>query len=161
MKSNVKLSMGYLNDDQPILSEAFQRRNVIVHNGGVSNSIYLAKVPERFRDVIEAGKDLTPSRAYLNDHIDHFEQVCVLIGAEMWKKTDPSNEERAETINFLAYQHLLAARYAIVRSLSYFIVQDKQVPEIQRTIAQLNLWQSEKRRTCSGVGAAHCELQPC
>lgn len=145
MKSPVGLSMGYLKDEQPVLSEAFQRRNVIVHNGGVSNSIYLSKVPEKFRDVLEAGIDLTPSRSYLNDRIDRFEQVCVLIGAEMWKKTDPINEERAETMNTLAYQHLLAGRYAIVKSLSYFIVQDKLAPEIHRTIAQLNLWQSEKR----------------
>jgi hypothetical protein len=145
LRANLKLSMGYLKDDQPFLDETFQRRNVIVHNGGAANSIYLRKVPEDKRNGINIGTDLTPARSYLNEQIDRFEQACVLIGAEMWKKMESGDEGRAEILNKLAYQHLLAERYTISRSLSLFVVRDKLVSEIHRSIAQLNLWQSEKR----------------
>jgi hypothetical protein len=82
LKAKPGLSMSYLKDDQPFLDETFQRRNVIVHNGGAANSIYLAKVAEDQRHGISAGTDLTPTRSYLNERIDRIEQACVLIGAE-------------------------------------------------------------------------------
>jgi hypothetical protein len=145
LKRDVKLSMGYLRGDQPLLSEAFQRRNLVVHNGGIVNSLYLAKVIPPVRSGIELGDDLTPSRAYLNERIDLFETYCVLIGAELWKQIAQADETRAAELNDLAYRHLQAKRYQLTKSFSYFTMFDKLAPESARIPAQLNYWQAEKR----------------
>jgi hypothetical protein len=145
LRSNLKLPLKYLTDDQPVLSEAFQRRNAIVHNGGLANSIYLAKVPEPVRPGIAVGDDLTPDVEYLDGRVDAFERSCVLIGSEMWKKNEPKCKERADLLNDLAYEHLRAERYEVTKALSTFVVGDNQASEEHRTTGLLNLWLCHKR----------------
>jgi hypothetical protein len=145
MHDSIGLSMSYIDCHKPLLSEVFQRRNVIVHNGGLANSIYLSKVPKTIRPGILEGQDLTPDSEYLHKRIDLFEQSCVLIGAEMWKQQDPTCKERAKMLNRLAFEHLVAKRFEIAQAFSTFVVKDKLAFEGERTVAQLNLWLSHKR----------------
>ncbi|RJP54143.1 MAG: hypothetical protein C4586_00375, partial [Anaerolineaceae bacterium] len=44
LKNRLKLSCGYLDANYDCLTEAFQRRNLLVHNGGIVNNIYLEPV---------------------------------------------------------------------------------------------------------------------
>jgi hypothetical protein len=144
-RNTIKLSMGYLKDDQELLEESFQRRNVVVHNGGSANSIYFSKVPEHLRDGIKLGDDLTPDDEYLGLRIDLWEKTCILIAAELWKKMAPDDTERAEVLADIIYRHLLAGRWRVSEALSTFLMRDKQMPEATLLGAQLNYWQSGKR----------------
>ena len=56
LRNTVKLSMGYLTDDESTLIEVFQRRNVMVHNNGIVHPSYIAKVDEKLRPSIKAGE---------------------------------------------------------------------------------------------------------
>lgn len=52
-KERFKLTASYLTENQEKLVEIFQRRNIIVHNGGIVNSIYLSKVSSEFTKKIK------------------------------------------------------------------------------------------------------------
>lgn len=145
-RESLKLSMGYLKEDLALLEETFQRRNLIVHNGGIVNSIYLSRTPAEVRHGVAVGDDLSPSRAYLSMSIDRWETTCVLIGAELWKQLAPTDEERATHLGIVAYEHLVKARWNVAEAISKFMILDKGVSETARLNAQLNLWQCRKRR---------------
>lgn len=144
-RSSIKLSMGYLRDDLALLEETFQRRNLVVHNGGRVNSIYLSKVSDEFRAAAKVGDDISPDRTYLDRSIDAWERACLLIGAELWKQLAPNDAERAGVLTNIAFKHLKAGRWRIAESLSDFTMRDRQMPESSLTSAQLNYWQARKR----------------
>ncbi|MGA9996678.1 MAG: hypothetical protein WBP93_14770 [Pyrinomonadaceae bacterium] len=55
LKERVKLSMGYIDPVKDKLLEIYQRRNLLVHNGGQVNSIYLSKVAPELRQNVSRG----------------------------------------------------------------------------------------------------------
>jgi len=146
LKNSNKLSMGYLDQDMDILKETFLRRNLIVHNGGVINSIYISKAPKSFTKDAELGSSIEIDRNYINRRIDLFERNCVLIAAELWKKLDITDESRGNILNHSAYHHMLGKRWMISESLSFFVMQDKQLSEQTQTVAKINYWLSKKRQ---------------
>lgn len=143
-KTTLKLSLGYITDIQPALEETFQRRNVIVHNGGIANSIYLSKVEPSARVSINVGTNLTPNRSYLNERIDTWERACILIASELWKKLVPADSKRGEFLLTMATEHLSATRWAIAESMSTFLIADKALSEGTHLTAQLYLWHCKK-----------------
>jgi len=98
IKEKAKLSMSYLQTEQNSLMETFQRRNLVVHNGGIVNSIYLSKVAPELTKELSLGDSLEPNRNYLNDRIDSFERNCILIAAELWKSLSAEDDERGDVI---------------------------------------------------------------
>jgi len=143
-RDELKLSMGYAKDDLSALEETFQRRNLIVHNGGIVNSIYISRVSIETRGDIKLGDDVSPTRSYLNQKIDLWERTCLLIAAELWKRLAPGDEARATLLGEISYRHLESARWPISAAISEFLVRDKGMQEAVHLTAKLNLWQSRK-----------------
>ncbi len=52
LKEELKLQLNYIDDYKDSLIEVFQRRNVLIHNGGKVNSIYLSKVNESNKQAV-------------------------------------------------------------------------------------------------------------
>lgn len=143
-KERVKLSMGYMDTVRDQLIEVYQRRNLLIHNGGRVNSIYLSKVAPTLRENLARDQLLSVKPGYLNKTLDLFELNFVLIAAELWKKLDPKDEERPDTLTGIVYSHLLNERWDIAEGLSYFQMGDKQTSEKSQIYGQLNYWQSVK-----------------
>lgn len=143
-KTELKLSMGYLEQRHPRILEACQRRNLLVHNDGRINHIYRSKVDEVLHPKTDADGRVPVTREYVESAIDDFETSFTLIAAETWKRHAPDDAERSAALNVLAYEHLLAERWSIAESFSYFVVGDKLMPERDRIIAQVNYWQCKK-----------------
>ncbi|MBD2495337.1 hypothetical protein [Nostoc sp. FACHB-280] len=141
MKGNLKLSMGYLEDDEKYLIEICQRRNLFVHNGGIVNKIYLNK--SGFTN-IGIGEQINVSQEYLDEAIARFERFFFLVSLELWKKLAPDDKERANIVSDITYKNLCNERWKIAESLSFFLMNDKQLPEMNRLISQINYWQSLK-----------------
>jgi hypothetical protein len=146
LKEKAKLGLGYIVPHESQLVELFQRRNLIVHNDGVVNAIYIAKVSEGLREGLNVGDAVTVTEKYLGEKIDLVESGFALIAAELWKRELPDDAERGQRLNDLAFKHCLAARWSVAEALSFFVVNDKQQAEISRTIAQINYWQCAKWR---------------
>ena len=144
LKQRIRLSMGYIEEHRPKLAEVCERRNLLLHHGGIVNSIYLAKVPAELRQGLSIGDQVHVTRPYLEDAISRFERCLILIAAELWKKIDPKDEERAEVLIDIAYEHLVAERWDVAESLSYFTMCDRQLPEKSHLIGTINYWQSVK-----------------
>lgn len=146
IKTTGKLSMNYINQDQDSLIETFLRRNLVVHNGGVVNSIYLSKVPTSLKTSVNIGERLTASRKYLDTRIAMFEKNCILIACELWKKLDLADSGRAKVLADLSYLHLCAKRWELSEAFSQFLANDKTAPESLQCVGQCNYWLCKKRQ---------------
>lgn len=144
LSSKLKLSMGYLNEHKDYLIEVTQRRNLLVHNGGVVNRIYLSNLPNSYKDIPKIGDNIHISSEYLNKAISTFERCFLLIAAELWKKVGANNEERGKLLINLSYEHLVSERYEVTESVSLFAANDKSLQESDRLYAKINYWIAKK-----------------
>ena len=144
LRETVKLSMGYLTDDEDALIEIFSERNVMVHNNGVVHPSYLSKVQPNLRTGVKVGEQIHINATYLQSSINTVERLFTLIGAELWKRLDPRDEMRAAVLNNLAMTSLLAERYEVALGASRFLMEDKRLAEKWLLYARLNFWQTKK-----------------
>jgi hypothetical protein len=127
------------------LVEASQRRNLIVHNAGIVNSVYMSNVHESLRRKLTIGREYIVGRKYLFQTLNLFEQAFVLLGAAYWKKHERGDTRRSDFMLKLAVKHIEAGRYQLAEALSNFSRFDaKDLPEAALLSGQLNYWQSLK-----------------
>lgn len=143
-KTRVGLSMGYFEPHKDRLVEVAQRRNILVHNGGILNSIYMSRVSPELASRHKVGGRIYVSRNYLEEAISLVEQNFVLVGAELWKKLAPSDEGRADVLIDLAVEHLRAERWRVAEGFSYFTHADKGLSERTTLVGTVNYWLSLK-----------------
>lgn len=146
LKTRIKLSMGYLKDSLDLCLETCERRNLLVHNNGIVNSIYLAKVNKNLTKEIKIGDTIEIDKSYLFERIDLFEHNCLLIAGELWKKISPNDSTRANILNDAAYECMLKKRWKISEGLCKFVMNDKKTKEIIQVYGKLNYWLSLKRQ---------------
>jgi hypothetical protein len=144
LKEKPKLGLGYLDASKDKIGEVFLRRNLVVHTGGIVNSIYLRDLPESLRNDLKIGDKVEVSREYLASAIDLLDYGFTLVISEMWKKLDPLDEPRGTDLLVISFAHLQASRWECARYVSEFVVRDKALAERTRLSAQINYWQSFK-----------------
>ncbi len=144
LKKTLSLSMGYVEEHKAVLSEVYQRRNLLVHNGGKVNAQYIAKVPTENRGSVAIGEKMEISDEYLGKSISTFEKCLILIAAEYWKKQGTRPKARGILLNQFSRDHICAGRYDIAEGFSYFVKNDKKIPEKERLEGTINYWQSMK-----------------
>jgi len=145
-RTKADLSMSYLDPYMDTLVETCERRNLLVHNSGIVNTIYLSKVATSLRKGKKKGNKLHLSRKYLDERIDYFEKYSLLIAAELWKKLKPIAHKRGSILGNISYDHIKAARWSVAEGLSYFMMMDKAQKESFRLVGTLNYWQCLKRQ---------------
>jgi hypothetical protein len=140
-----QLSMSYIEPCMEQLIEVCERRNLLVHNNGIVNKIYLSKVSESLAKSLKPGQPLVVTRDYLDNNITLFERCCILIAAELWKKLSPSDTERGSLLIDIAFNHMKKNRWLIVENLSCFVMNDKKLPDRDLMVGKMNYWLSVKR----------------
>lgn len=145
LKSELSLKLGYLDSIEFELIEIYQRRNLLVHNGGVVNTIYLSKVDENYRKNIIINDVLDVDKSYLDNAICKLQKTFILIASELWKKLDKEDRLRGNVLSEIVYNNLLQERWDICEGLAYFIMNDSQLQPTDKIIAQLNYWLCLKR----------------
>jgi hypothetical protein len=146
LKEKPKLSMSYVDNDLAHLQETFLRRNLFVHNGGIVNSVYLSKCSTELASGISIGDRIEINKDYLDERVSLFEKNCILIAVELWKKMLPEDIKRANTILSISSAHMEQKRWEIAESLSYFLMNDKQMPETSIMMGKIHFWLSKKRQ---------------
>lgn len=145
LKKDLKLGLSYIDNIRDELIEIYQRRNLLVHNGGIINSIYIAKVKEEFRNDVNFGDSLNVTKGYLSNAISKLQLSFILIGAELWKKLNAEDKNRGNILSDIVYENILKARWEIAEGISYFIIHDARMGPTEKLLAQLNYWLCKKR----------------
>jgi hypothetical protein len=145
LKGELSLKLGYIDPIKDELIEIYQRRNLLVHNGGIINSIYISKVPEEFRKGIKLKTSLGVDKEYLDNAISKLQKAFILIASELWKNLDRTDISRGGILMNIVYENLLQSRWDICEGLSHFIINDNHLPAVDKVIAQLNFWLCKKR----------------
>lgn len=131
---------------QPEFQEIFQRRHLIVHNGGIVNSIYLDKAGPSAKNR-SLGEELSVDINYLNRAADVLLAAGVALlantTAKLFKQT-----ERYKTVDgvftHLTYELLQYERFECV-ILLHDQVSDDFGDETGKLVRQVNHWLSQKR----------------
>jgi hypothetical protein len=139
-----KLQVAGVTDSVDIV-EIFQRRHLLVHNGGVVNGLYLTKV-QGVQDVPAVGERLRVNAKYLQHALDLLTAAGVKLVAALFGKLFDDADGR-ETVDHhlsnMTFGLLVSGRYAVVSDVSKWhltIVQDAQ----SRLVAMVNHWLAEK-----------------
>lgn len=140
IKKDFKLKLSYLDNEIEEIVEVSQRRNLFIHNGGVINSLYLAKVSQEVNPGIKNGEMISITKEYLDNSLGKLQLIFTLIALELWKKLDPDDQNRAQIMNDIIYENLLKGRWFIAKGFSEFLITDLKMPPEFKVIAQLNNW---------------------
>lgn len=146
LKTELSLKMGYINSMNDELTEIYQRRNLLVHNGGVVNSIYLSKVNDSLAKDVKIGDLLSVNKKYLNNAISKLQSTFILIACELWKTLDKEDKNRGIVLDQIVYENLLESRWDICESLTFFALNDAKLDTAVKSVAQLNHWLCKKRK---------------
>ncbi|MGX7724146.1 hypothetical protein [Rhodococcus sp. 5G237] len=147
-----------VSETNPELVEVFQRRHLLVHTGGVVNSIYLNKT-KGITSLEKVGDTLRINSSYLRNATGALLKAGIMltVGAtqKFTGKHDPDSliEKESESATF---QLLLRGEHSVVESLNSWILTFAQDPHI-RTMLKANLWLTRKR--LQGIDAIRSEIE--
>jgi hypothetical protein len=125
--------------------EAFQRRHILVHNGGRVSPQYLAKV-NWLNEPPEIGAELKVSREYLNSAIDELIAVGASLTHLLMRSLSPKS--RREYVDsdavMLTFELLKQRRWKLVDKIAS-IALPAMSQEYSRTSTKVNRWIALKR----------------
>ena len=148
------LEMGYLTQEyKNNILEIFLRRNLIVHNNGTINSIYLNSIPKDLSKTLEKGDNLSIDKKYFEKAINTLELVFTLISMELWVKDCKKQDEFSDYFfsligQDLAYKKLEESNYDIAEILFSNLYKDCSylLDEEQILVAKINYWIAVKNQ---------------
>ncbi|MDP3304761.1 MAG: hypothetical protein Q8S15_01615 [Erysipelotrichaceae bacterium] len=98
-----------LTSETSIVNEIFQRRHIIVHNGGVVNAYYMSNVVESLRKDVKKGKKIQVSREYVENSIRNILILGLSVIFYYWQHIEPQNYgDRFSLFHNIAYDKLKA-----------------------------------------------------
>jgi len=152
--SHTKIDLSLVTPSWPDFVEYFQRRNLIVHNGG--------RVDEKYLSIVEFDKltvrstrpmiddILKTDDTYVSQCLDNFEVTGLLFCQEIWGKLLAGEQEnRLNSINGLTaviYERLLSRHWYVAGLLAQWGEQDKEASETDILVCKFNRWLCMKRR---------------
>lgn len=143
-KERIKISIAAFAIDLPYAHEASLRRNLLVHNGGVVNQLYLNKLPAEIPDRPKLDSQVDVSDEYFSDRTDRFEIIFLILALEVWGKLAKDDESRGVMATTMGFEALSKERYAVAEALCRYGMLDKSLTSDVRANAQVNYWQSFK-----------------
>ncbi len=125
--------------DHDELLELFQRRHLVMHNGGVVSHLYLQRVPDTSRPV-KLGDRLVPDMDYMNaalDQLDVLGHLLVLLAWGTWKPAD--RDLTASLLLDRSYFLMLRGRWRAVAKLCE-VGKKLRAPEAMLCAIRCNGW---------------------
>lgn len=126
-----------------IINETFNRRNLVVHGGGIINNIYITKVDENLRKGLKKGDKIDINKEYILERINIFKVYGLALMYGFWMGMEKGNENRAMIAQNYAYNLLKKNQYILARKLYKVILSDK-LPQSIEFMVKINYWQTYK-----------------
>lgn len=139
-----KVSVQGVTHDADALIEIFQRRHLLVHNGGVVNRFYLAKVSGGSSP--NEGQVLGVSRGYLKRSLDELTVAGVKLALSLLIKLKFGPEDSKivdHQLDHITFEFLTAESWAVAYRLNAWHLGFAQSPST-RLIATINKWVAQK-----------------
>lgn len=136
----IKVNLEYLENYKDPLIEIFQRRNIIVHNDGIVNKIYLSRVSKNvLEDGIENGKRLDVTEDYLNKAIEVIYISGIILTQVCWRKWQKETIEAAENVYInLLYESLQEQQYEFTNLLKDFSLKLEYTSDRKKRVMIVN-----------------------
>jgi hypothetical protein len=152
LREEIKIKAEYLDDNVlNDLSEFFLRRNLVVHNNGIVNSIYLNKAASHFTKNLKKGQRIFVGKKYLENAITILEINFILMATEVWIKNERKDKNFSSDLfrllgEKIAFRHLETSRYSIAENIYKFLSFNciGIFDESSSLVAKINYWQSVK-----------------
>lgn len=144
IKKNFKISVDEeYKELERNLIEIFQRRNLIVHAGGIVNNIYMRNVETEFRDTFRVGEKIEITKEYLKESIEKMELYGVNLIYKYWYNFKKTDKDRDEFLGELAYEELKRNNYISSRNLYSLIIPNTKI-QSELYMYKFNYWQTYK-----------------
>jgi hypothetical protein len=142
LKKNLKLKMEYVTEKLPQLKEIIARRNIIVHNNGIVNNIYLNQI---VGSDVKKGDVLTVSREYIDTAINLVETIGIAIIIEIWLKECRKNSNDLDKIYSTIYDEYLSnERWAEAKIFYGICLSSNKMQDADILLCKINRWQCYK-----------------
>ena len=138
----LKVDLAPLDPYRDDLIEIWQRRNLVVHNKGIVNTTYLARVPSAFiqQHEVKEGTYLRTSSEYLSQAIETVYLAGAILLQQCWFKWVPTESSLAEShIVDQTFELLVAGRFTEARRFAEYARKLKFGAERHMRIVLVNL----------------------
>lgn len=145
-KNNFKVDFKSTVSEWDQFNEIFQRRNILVHNGGRMSNQYIKKVSKSYlannQITIKEGNQLYINEEYLNSAIDLFLTSGIKLIATVWEKLcSDENKDRNELLQKIVYRLMLNEEWKIAAEIELFL--DRHINNDDFT-TKFNYWLAMK-----------------
>lgn len=151
LKQELKLSLKYVSKTMPLIVEMYQRRNLLIHNGGIINSLYINLVKPSQRQGKKSGDRILVDKNYLYKALVEVRFAFLMIAFELWMT------QRQQSITSSIWIFDFALDYASNNYYPYVIticqlVRDKKGVEVlfKKKAQLLMLWCNKQ---LNGIGS--------
>lgn len=144
-KKNIKLKLEYVTQVLPEMKEVVARRNIIVHNEGVVNTIYLNSVSELMRPNVKRGDTLRVDKSYIINAVDLVENVGMSLIIEMWINDFGQAEDQIqEIVDVIFDEYLIFEKWDSASILYDICLKSKKLNAADELMCKINRWQCYK-----------------
>lgn len=129
----------------PELKEIISRRNVIVHNEGIVNNIYMNAVSEEYRLHVQNGDILSVDREYILNAVDLVESIGMSIILEMWINEGDKNKKEVDKVLAIIFdEYLIFEKWENAKILYEICLKSNKMQLADKLMCKINRWQCYK-----------------
>jgi hypothetical protein len=127
--------------------ELHARRNLLVHNSGRANALYIKQFGSMKERSLSVGDQISLDSDYLRRAFDEFAVTGIRLIDLCWAKLIPGEGEmRDTTLMDLVFQSLLLGRWFLAEQLCSHVLKRGAATDSGRLIFTINRWLSLKRQ---------------
>lgn len=142
----MNINCQYYNDNQNEVFEIFARRNLMVHNSGYINDIYLHAIDEKLRVDLVVGEKIKLGKSYLQKSLKQLSILgyqLIIMNAAKHKEL---NDELVKYIinEVLFTYHVKNREWDLSANMYKFLMVNCELSASDRLLCQMNYWMSMK-----------------
>lgn len=141
-KKNFKCKFDLISILDDSVIEIIQRRNIIVHNDGVINGIYLSNVP---KTSYKSDDKVVIAIEYILEAIRIIEKCGLFMGIEIWQRVEKNSIDRATFLEQTGFEYLKKEEWENALNIYELLEKETEITNKLKTIAQLNILLCKKR----------------
>jgi len=119
------------------LNEIYACRNIIVHNAGIINDIYIKSIPDTNYKI---GEMVKVDDKYIKDAFETIKTIIFYVFIEGIKLNKKESDLYFDEIFNLAYDELVAENYNTCKTIFYALSKNTMAKDLTKQMAMINFW---------------------